>query len=105
VTGSQHRDINKNSQDNIPLLEVSNHIVIGPKKSNLAESSGKDFKTAIMDMFKDLLKIFIYTPIAAPLPGPHLTHSLPVYPQTLAYQVSAGLGASSPAEASTRQPN
>lgn len=41
---SQHKNVNMNSQDNMPLPEASNPIGRGPEKSNLAEAEDKDFK-------------------------------------------------------------
>lgn len=40
----------------MPLPEDSNHTVIGPEKSNLAEAQDKDFKVSIMNMFNNLEK-------------------------------------------------
>ena len=37
-----------------PSPEARHSIAIGPKKSNLAEAQDKDFKIAIMSMFKSL---------------------------------------------------
>lgn len=41
------------SQDNMPPLEANSPIEIGLEKDNSAETQDKDFKTAIMNMFKD----------------------------------------------------
>lgn len=37
-----------------PSPEARHSIAIGPKKSNLGEAQDKDFKIAIMSMFKSL---------------------------------------------------
>lgn len=41
------------AKDYILPSEVSNATATGPGKSRLAKSQDKDFKTAIMNMFKD----------------------------------------------------
>lgn len=43
----------KHSQDNMPPPEASSTTAIGPERCSLAEQD-KGFKTAIMNMFKDL---------------------------------------------------
>lgn len=43
-----------NKQDNMSSPEARNHIIIGPEKSNLAESQDKILKIAVMGIFKDL---------------------------------------------------
>lgn len=40
----------------MPPSEASSPIAIGSEKNNLVEVQGKDFKIAIMNMFKDLNK-------------------------------------------------
>lgn len=42
------------TQHNGPPSEASNNFIIGPKKSNTAETHDKDFKIKIRDMLKDL---------------------------------------------------
>jgi hypothetical protein len=46
---------NINSLDNIPPLESSNSLAVGPKKFNIAEAQNKEFKIEIMNMFKKIL--------------------------------------------------
>ena len=35
-------------------MEARNSIIVGSEKCSIAETQDKDFKTAIMNMFKDL---------------------------------------------------
>lgn len=49
---SQHK--NTNSQYNMPHPEARNPVIIRAEKCNPADAQDKDFKTAIMNMFKDL---------------------------------------------------
>lgn len=44
------------AKDYILPPEVSNTTVTGPEKSSLAKSQDKDYKIAIMNMFKDFKK-------------------------------------------------
>ena len=50
----QHKHINKNNQNNTFLPESGNLTVLDPEKCNINESPGRDFKIAIMSMFRDL---------------------------------------------------
>lgn len=43
-----------NSQDNMSALDPCNPTTVGPEKCNTAELQNKDFKIAVMSMFKDL---------------------------------------------------
>lgn len=44
----------RKTQDNMSSLESRNPTTTGPKYSNTAEAQDKDFKTAIMNIIKDL---------------------------------------------------
>jgi hypothetical protein len=43
-----------NTQYNMSPVELSNPTTADPEKCNINESPGRDFKIAIMNMFKDL---------------------------------------------------
>jgi hypothetical protein len=46
-----------NNQDSTPPPEPSNRITEEPEKDNIAEAQDKDFKMAVMNMFRDLREV------------------------------------------------
>lgn len=50
----QHKNTIINTQDNVTRSESSNTTTVGPIKCNIAKAQDKKFKTAIVNMLKDL---------------------------------------------------
>lgn len=53
-----------NNKDNMPLLKHSNTTIVGPEECNIADAQDKEFKIAILNMFKDP---FITCPLISPV--------------------------------------
>lgn len=54
MSRQEHKDTITNAKDKISPPEPSSLTTVGPEKYSTAEAHGKDFKIAIMSLFRDL---------------------------------------------------